>query len=106
MGKKRISVLIAALFAAAPAFAQYDDWRVEGSATLGPIWNTTNATKDAAKFEEYRDLGNGVLSNIYARGRGGRAWFEGYGENFGRDDQYLMLRGGIYDLFKYKIYSD
>ncbi len=39
-------------------------------------------------------------------GRANRTWFDGYGENFGRDDQYLMLRGGIYDLFKYKIYSD
>jgi MtrB/PioB family decaheme-associated outer membrane protein len=106
MGKKQICAVIASLCAAAPALGQYDDWRVEGSATIGPIWSSTSDTKDASKFEEYRDLGNGVLSNIWARGRSGRAWFEGYGENFGRDDQYLMLRGGLYDLFKYKIYSD
>jgi MtrB/PioB family decaheme-associated outer membrane protein len=47
-----------------------------------------------------------VLSNVFVRGRSGNTWFEGYGENFGRDDQYMMLRGGTYGLFKYKIYSD
>jgi MtrB/PioB family decaheme-associated outer membrane protein len=106
MTKRLLSTLIGSLFVAAPAFGQYDDWRVEGSATLGAIYNSTDDTKDASKQREYRDLGNGVLSNVFVRGRGGQTWFEGYGENFGRDDQYLMLRGGIYDLFKYKIYTD
>ena len=106
MNKRLLPALIASLFVAAPAFAQYGEWYVEGSATVGPFYNSTNDTTDASKLEEYRDLGNGVLSNIFVRGRGGRAWFEGYGENFGRDDQYLMLRGGVYDQFKYKIYTD
>jgi MtrB/PioB family decaheme-associated outer membrane protein len=108
MDKKAISALIAALFASSPAFAQYDEgWKVEGGAALGPIWRDISDNKgDTSKFEEYRDLGNGVLSNVFVRGRGGRTWFEGYGENFGRDDQFLMLRGGMYDLFKYKVYSD
>ena len=106
MTKRLLSPLIAGLFVTAPAFGQYNDWVVEGSGTVGPIYNSTSSTKDASKFEEYRDLGNGVLSDIFVRGRGGQTWFEGYGENFGRDDQYLMLRGGIYGLFKYKIYTD
>lgn len=107
MSKKPICAqLPALLLIASPAFAQDANWEVEGSATLGGIFNSTSNTKDASKFEEYRDLGNGVLSNIFVRGRGNRTWFDGYGENFGRDDQYLMLRGGIYDVFKYKIYSD
>ena len=29
-----------------------------------------------------------------------------YGENLGRDDQYLDLKGGRYDTFKYRLYSD
>jgi len=106
MGKKRICMVIASLFAATPALAQYYDWRWEGSATVGPIWTDKSDTKDPTKLQEYRDLRDGALSNIYGRGRNGQTWFEGYGENFGRDDQYLMLRGGIYDLFKYKLYSD
>src|SRR5690349_3839014 len=106
MTKKLLPTLIAGLFVSAPAFAQYNDWYVQGSGTIGGIYDSKSGTKDASKFEEYRDLGNGVLSNIFVRGRGGLTWFEGYGENFGRDDQYLMLRGGVYDQFKYKIYSD
>jgi len=106
MRKRLLSALIAGLLVSAPAFAQDKDWKVEGSATLGPIYDSTNDTKDKSKREEYRDLGNGVLSDIFVRGRSDKTWFDGYGENFGRDDQYLMLRGGVYDLFKYKIYTD
>jgi len=106
MQKRLLAGLISGLFVAAPALSQDGPWYVQGSGTLGPIYDSTSNTKDASKLEEYRDLGNGVLSNVFVRGRGGNTWFEGYGENFGRDDQYLMLRGGVYDQFKYKIYSD
>jgi MtrB/PioB family decaheme-associated outer membrane protein len=106
MTKRLLPILIAGLFVATPALGQDTDWKVEGSATLGAIYDSTNNTKDRSKQEEFRDLGNGVLSDVFVRGRGGQTWFEGYGENFGRDDQYMMLRGGIYDLFKFKIYTD
>jgi hypothetical protein len=93
--------VIASLFAAGPALAQTanDPMRVEGSATLGGIYNR-QSVQDATKLEEYRDLGNGVLSSVFIRGRNSTNWFDGYGENFGRDDQYMFLRGGIYDVFK------
>ena len=106
MTKRLLATLIASLFVAAPAFGQDKDWNVDGGATLGGIYDSTNGTKDKSKELEYRDLGNGVLSDVFVRGRSGLTWFDGYGENFGRDDQYLMLRGGIYDTFKFKIYSD
>ena len=101
MTKKLLSALIASLFAAAPAFAQSDDdpMRVQGSATVGGIYNRQNAD-DKAKLQEYQDLGNGALSSVGVRGRNSTTWFEGYGENFGRDDQYMFLRGGMYDVFK------
>ena len=35
-----------------------------------------------------------------SRGRNSTTWFQGYGENFGRTDQYMFLRGGMYDVFK------
>ncbi len=100
MSKKLLSTLIASLFAAAPALAQSDDpMRVEGSATLGGIYNN-QSVQDATKLEEYQDLGNGVMSNIGLRGRNSTTWFTGYGENFGRTDQFMFLRGGMYDIFK------
>src|SRR5215470_8208590 len=101
MTKKLLSGLIASLFAAAPAFAQSDDdpMRVQGTATVGGIYNRQNGD-DKAKLQEYQDLGNGALSSVGVRGRNSTTWFEGYGENFGRDDQYMFLRGGMYDVFK------
>jgi hypothetical protein len=100
MTKKLLSTLIASLFAAAPALAEGDDpIRVEGGATLGGIYNNQKV-QDSAKLEEYQDLGNGALSNVGARGRNSKTWFDGYGENFGRTDQYMFLRGGMYDIFK------
>ncbi|HEY2815884.1 MAG TPA: MtrB/PioB family outer membrane beta-barrel protein [Casimicrobiaceae bacterium] len=101
MTKKLLSAAIASLFTAGAAFAQtsVDPMRVEGSATIGGIYNRQSA-QDPAKLEEYRDLGNGVLSSVFVRGRNSTNWFDGYGENFGRDDQYMFLRGGIYDVFK------
>jgi outer membrane protein OmpA-like peptidoglycan-associated protein len=100
MSKKLLCSLIASLFAA-PVLAQSDSdpIRVEGGATAGGIYNRTNAF-DKAQFDLYQDLNNGALSNVWARGRNSTNWFEGYGENFGRDDQYMFLRGGIYDVFK------
>ena len=101
MSKKLLSTLIASLFAAAPAFAQTDDdpMRVQGTATLGGIYNNTSAF-DNAQLNLYQDLGNGALSNVGVQGRNSKTWFAGYGENFGRSDQYMFLRGGMYDVFK------
>ncbi len=101
MSKRLLSTLIASLFAAAPAFAQSDEdpMRVQGTATLGGLYNNTDA-RDTARLFEYQDLGNGALSNVGVQGRSSRTWFQGYGENFGRTDQYMFLRGGMYDVFK------
>jgi outer membrane protein OmpA-like peptidoglycan-associated protein len=101
MTKKLVASVIASLFAAAPAFAQSDadPMRVEGTATIGGIYNNNNAF-DRAQLDLYQDLSNGALSNVGVQGRNSRTWFQGYGENFGRSDQYMFLRGGIYDTFK------
>ncbi len=101
MSKTLLSTLIASLFAAAPVFAQSadDPMRVQGTGTLGGIYNNTSA-KDTAQLGLYQDLGNGALSNVGVQGRNSSTWFQGYGENFGRSDQYMFLRGGMYDVFK------
>src|SRR5215470_3415562 len=105
MSKKLLSSLIASLFAAAPAFGQTpeDPMRVQGAGTIGGIYNNTSG-RDNAQLFQYQDLGNGVLSNVSAQGRNSNTWFQGYGENFGRTDQYMFLRGGMYDVFKSGIY--
>jgi hypothetical protein len=101
MSKKLLSALIASLFAAAPAFGQSadDPMRVQGTATLGGIHNSPSVI-DNAQINLYQDLGNGAMSNVGVQGRSSTTWFQGYGENFGRGDQYMFLRGGVYDVFK------
>ena len=44
------------------------------------------------------------MSNVGVQGRNSTTWFQGYGENFGRGDQYMFLRGGVYDVFKSGVY--
>jgi hypothetical protein len=105
MSKKLLPALIASLFAAGAAFGQSadDPMRVQGTGTLGGIYNDTSA-RDKAQLELYQDLSNGVMSNVGVQGRNSTTWFQGYGENFFRDDQYMFLRGGVYDVFKAGIY--
>ena len=105
MKKKLISILIANLFVAAPAFAQSDAFKLEGSVSLGGIYTDEDAV-DAAKLNDIRDLSNGALFGWDIKGRGGRYWLDFFGENIARDDQYINLRGGMYDVFKYRLYTD
>jgi MtrB/PioB family decaheme-associated outer membrane protein len=107
MARKLLSALIAGL-CAAPALAQEMDtkWIITGEVSVGPIISDISA-RDTSKAEQYRDLSDGALSRILMRGRGPAGdWVDFYGENFGRDDMYVDLRGGRYDAFKYRIYTD
>ena len=106
MNKKLIAILVANLFAAAPAFAQSDDFKLEGSVGLGGIYVDDDDPQDGSKLNEYRDMSSGALAGFDIRGRGSRYWLEAFGENIARDDMYLNLRGGMYDVFKYRLYSD
>jgi hypothetical protein len=106
MTKTQLSILIASLFAAAPAFAQgADPFITQGQVEVGGIL-TDSDTRDASKFQEYQDLGNGMLSNFGIQGRNSSSWIEAYGENFGRDDLYFSVRGGMYDVFKARAYTN
>jgi hypothetical protein len=104
MKQKLISILIANLFLAAPAFAQ-DAFKVEGSVNLGGI-GVNDDYVDGSKLNDYRDLDSGVLFGWDIKGRSSDYWLEFFGENIGRDDQYINLKGGSYGGFKYRLYSD
>ena len=82
MSKTLLCSLIASLFAA-PALAQSDSdpMRVEGGGTAGGIYNNTSAF-DKAQLNLYQDLGNGALTNIWARGRNYKASFDASGATF------------------------
>jgi hypothetical protein len=107
MERKLLCLLIVDLFAvASPAFAQSDDFRLAGSVSVGGIHVDDYDTKDASKLNEYRDLESGGLLGFDLKGRGSRYWLDAFGENLGRDDQYVALRGGSYDVFKYRLWTD
>jgi hypothetical protein len=116
--RKPLSILIASLFLATPAVAQNVNWQdpltpllpvgwiTQGEITIAPIY-TDMDSKDPSKAIEYRDLDNGALSNILLRGRSTAGqWYDFFGENFGREDMYIDLRGGQYDAWKSRLYWD
>jgi len=101
-------MLVASLLAPAPlALAQEGGTQWSGSASLGAGYVDDDA-RDPSKLNEYRDLGSELegTAGFELRGRGDRYYFNGYGENLGRDDQYLDFRGGSYGVYKYRLYSD
>ena len=102
MNRKLISVLIANLFAVPAAVAQFQ-W--SGEVGLGGIVVEDNA-RDAAKLNEYRDLGSGLYGLVRASGRSPNYYIDLFGENIGRDDFFVDLRGGGYGKFKYRLYGD
>ena len=107
MSKRQLSILIASLFAAAPVLAQgTDPFLSRGQVTAGGIWTDTSGTTDTSKFTEYQDLSNGMLSNIGVTGRNASSWIDAYGENFGRQDMYVNIRGGLYNVFKAQAYTN
>jgi MtrB/PioB family decaheme-associated outer membrane protein len=105
MKARTLAVAIASLFATA-AIAQdagtppADTTTVNGSVGLGGIFNNTSS-KDKARMEMYRDLENGGIANVDVGVRSDRSWLDLFGENIGRRDQFMDIRGGMYGLFKY-----
>jgi len=100
MRRKILALLIANLLAA-PAYGQFT-----GSVSLGGMRVDDNDAVNASKLNEYRDLDSGLLTILEGTGRGGRYWFDLFAENLGRDDVYATARGGTYDVFKYRLYTD
>lgn len=107
MKPKLLSVLVASLFLPALAQGQEPEKAVSGSISFGVRHVGLNAN-DPSKFTEYRDLpeGTSAFAGIELRQRGESSYTNVYGENIGRDDQYLNLDGGRYGSFRYRLYSD
>src|SRR5436190_13884327 len=80
---------------------------VSGSVTLGGIYSSTtgqNPQQNLFRFEEYRDLTNGALGGMDIRFKSDDWWNRLFGENIGRDDQYISLKGGKWGVLKYELY--
>jgi len=101
------ALLVAQAFIAAPlAFgADGSGLTLSGSASLG-YRLTRDTALDPSKLNEYRDLDSGALTVFDVRGRGDSYYLNAFGENLGRDDQYLDFWGGKYGDFKYELYGN
>ncbi|HEX4780134.1 MAG TPA: MtrB/PioB family outer membrane beta-barrel protein [Usitatibacter sp.] len=106
MNRKGICILVAGAFAGPAVADEPDPFRMSGTLSIGGLHTDTSDTPDASKLNEYRDLSSGLLTTLDVKGRNSRYWLDFFGENLGRDDQYLAARGGMYDVFKYRLYSD
>ncbi len=116
MKRRLLPILIANLLAAPVALAQEGlkpgatapeglKWKWTGNIGIGGIY-TDDSSRNPWKLFEYRDLDSGVLSNIELRGRGERDYLDFFAENIGREDMFIDLRGGRYNVFKYQLYGD
>jgi MtrB/PioB family decaheme-associated outer membrane protein len=81
-----------------------DDADVSGSLELGI--RGVDDPDNSAKFQEYRDLDDGVFGKMFLNYFKGSYFFGVEGENIGQDDQYYLLEGGSYGKFKYSFFYD
>jgi len=105
-----LTALAAAISAAYGQQAPGPEVEVSGSVTLGGIYASPtgqqNPQKNLFRFDEYRDLSNGALGGMDIRFKSDDWWNRLFGENIGRDDQYISLKGGKWGVFKYELYND
>src|SRR6476660_6863328 len=95
---KRI-LLLAGLFAAPAAQAQMT---VSGSVTPGVIITDTTGS-NLFRFNEYRDMRSGATLGAEIKGESEKNFIRFFGENIGRDDQFMQLLGGEYGVYKYSL---
>jgi hypothetical protein len=108
MRAKLVTILgagVLALSAVARAADEDPGCKTSGNIGIGVQGVNVNAL-DPSKFKEYRDMSNGVAPTFEFKGRCADNYFNIYGENLGRDDQYVDLNGGQYGLFKYRLYDN
>src|SRR3990172_12237761 len=105
MKPKLLSVLVA-LVVASPFALAADGLKWSGSVSLG-VRHTNELALDGSKLNEYRDLGTTApLTEFDVKGRGDDYYLNFFGENIGRDDMFLDLKGGKYGVFKYQLYDN
>jgi len=103
MKRRLLSVLLATIVIAAPdAVAQL---KTSGSVTGGGIY-TDLKSMNGFRFSEYRDLRSGATLGADISGESETHYLKFFGENIGRDDQFLEFKGGQYGIYKFTVYNN
>ena len=128
MRVKLIAIVVAGLFAQ-NAYAD-ENWVWSGSAELGgrgtnidgvnrngAVGPATTSTSpalptpyqgpvDGAKAKEYQDIDSAAIGVIDIRGGNRASYLRAFGEEFGRDDQFINIVGGGYGVWKASLYNN
>jgi MtrB/PioB family decaheme-associated outer membrane protein len=91
---------------AADAGTQVLDWNVTGSVDVGGMY--TFGDRNSSKFNDYRDMDNGFLGELYLKGekKDSPYYFELGAKNPTRDDQSYEGAFGRYGLFNLELEWD
>ncbi len=95
----------------------YRGANVDGVNRNGAYGNTTplSATNpltpfsgpaDGAKAQEYQDINSAPIGVVDIRGGSSAMYLRAFGEEFGRDDQYINVVGGGYGMWKASLYNN
>lgn len=105
--KKTLIPIVASLLGAQSVLAQDagQGLKLSGSVSGGILSSQTSST-NPWKAKEYRDLGSGVVTGFDVKGRTSDYYVDAFGENLGRDDMGIDVKGGKYGVFKYQVYDN
>lgn len=98
-----LTIIVGLLFMGGSVYADdAKDFPITGEVELGVL--SVQGGEKSAKFNEYRDMKQGVLTNMRFGGDNGFYYMDFTGENVGRDDQFFEMKGGKYGFFDYSVY--
>ncbi len=107
--KKLISVTVLALIAGfflLPLYSFAED-NAPVSAELSVIGRGVDGERDSAKFEEYREIPDGLSGDVKLKYQhDGKYYLDLDAKDIAEDDQYLQLKGGEYGKYRIEIDYD
>ena len=128
MKVKLIALVVAGLFAQSASADENFMWggsaelgyrgtNIDGANRNGAYGNTTPLSAanpltpfigpaDDAKAQEYQDVRSAPIGVIDVRGSNRTSYLRAFGEEFGRDDQFINIVGGSYGVWKASLYNN
>jgi MtrB/PioB family decaheme-associated outer membrane protein len=96
-----LSILIFGLFSLSPAFAEEKEDKFSGE--ISAQGTLTHINGNTAKFNEYRDIRNGLYGDVKLKYDDDKYYVDFYSRNMFYDTQRYDLEGGKWGAFKFNI---
>lgn len=94
---------VTTVFLLSPCFAE-EDATVSG--TAGVTVRTVSGERESAKFQEYREIPDGLSGEVELRYKRKDLFFELEAKDIAEDDQYLRFRAGRYGKYRIELIYD